>query len=108
MRVLCDQHVARKYRRAFEDEPRLTVATVRESVGPDAADETIAEFARRNDWVVFTNDSDFRYPTPSHGLLVYSQIEDPRPGAVVDTLLVVDEAYDSAGDIYETVPGGWA
>lgn len=107
MRILCDQNVANKYIRAFEQEDWIVVARVRDSLTPDATDDEIAAYAETNDWIVFTNDDDFYRHDPSFGLLVYSQIEDPRPGDVLDAIRAIDASYESHRGIIETVPDGW-
>ena len=108
MRLLCDQHVARKYIQAFDQADGITVTTVAEELSPDASDTEIAVFAEESGWVVFTNDDDFFEQTASFGLLVYSQIEDPRPSVLVDAVTVIGQAYESHSEILETVPGNWA
>ena len=107
MRILCDHHVPPRYVQAFEQEPAVTVTAVRTLLSHDASDAMIAAVARRDDWVVFTNDDDFYSPTPSHGLVVYSQRDNPAPGDVVDAMLAIDRAYTSPSEIIEFVPNGW-
>lgn len=108
MRILCDQHVPTKYVRALQDESWVTVSTVREELSADASDAEIAAFAEEDDWIVFTNDDDFYGLDVSHGLVVYSQLEDPRPGVVVDALEAIDEAFATTTDVRAVVPDGWA
>jgi len=43
----------------------------------------------------------------SFGLLVYNQIEAPKPGDVISAVLAIERAYESRQDIVETVPGNW-
>jgi hypothetical protein len=74
---------------------------------PSASDEAIARYATANDCVVFTNDDDFYTEQLHHGLVLYSQIEDPPPGAVLEALVAIEAAYDSTADIVEFVPDGW-
>lgn len=107
MRILCDHNVAGKYRQAFEREDWLVVSTVAAELSPDAADEAIAAFASRRGWVVFTTDDDFYAQNVPHGLVVYSQIEDPDPGDVLKAIEVITELYDSHDEIEEFVPNGW-
>lgn len=107
MQILCDHHVPPKYVQAFEQEPDITVTTVRDSLSHDASDAEIAAFASREDWIVYTNDDDFFRHTPSHGLVVYNQRENPAPGAVVDAMIAIDRTYVSPGEIHEFVPDGW-
>lgn len=107
MRILCDHHVAAKYVQAFEQENWITVTRVQDILSPDAPDSEIVAYAMNNDWVVFTNDDDFYGETIPHGLLVYSQIEDPCPGDVVDACSAINDAYTSHDEIDEVVPDGW-
>lgn len=107
MRILCDHNVAEKYRRALDQEPWITVSTVATERSPTAADATISELASTEGWVLLTSDDDFHTDDRAHGLLVYSQIEDPRPGEVVRAIAAIDAAYASHAEIDEFVPGGW-
>lgn len=107
MRILCDHHVATKYTQVFQREDWITVATVENVLSRDAPDDEIAVYAATNDWVIFTNDDDFYADDVPHGLLVYSQIEDPRPGDVVDAISAIGAAYASDDEIDEVVPDGW-
>lgn len=107
MRILCDHNVAEKYPRTFEREEWLTVGRVAEELSPTASDSSISAYATAKDWVLFTTDDDFYAVDRSHGLIVYSQIEDPRPGDVVQAIAAVDDAYASRAEITEVVPDGW-
>jgi len=107
MRILCDQHVPTKYVQAFEQESWLTVSTVAEELSPDVADADIAAYAATEEWVVFTSDSDFYKQQIPHGLLVYSQLDDPSPGNVIEAISTIDSVYASPDEITETVPDGW-
>lgn len=102
MRICCDQNVASKYVETFE-RTQWTSTTVASALDPEASDAEIASFARTNDWVVFTSDDDFYVHADSHGLLVYSQVEDPEPGVVREAIA----AYDRPADVTEFVPDGW-
>lgn len=57
--------------------------------------------------MILTNDSDFFGESSEFGLLVYSQLEDPRPGDIVDAIQAVEDVYESNTDMVETVPNGW-
>lgn len=107
MRILCDHHVAPKYVQAFEAGEWIKVTTVEEALSRDASDAAISSFAVSNDWVVFTNDSDFYRLGTDHGLLVYSQLENPSPGDVVEAIRRIEEGYASESEIMEVVPGEW-
>lgn len=107
MRILCDQHVSEKYLNAL-DAAGMTVSTVEGVLEHDAPDAEIAAYVEANDWVVLTNDEDFYVEGGNHGLLVYSQIEDPAPGTVVEAVQRIEQAYDSTTTITEFVPDGWA
>lgn len=107
MRVLCDEHVAPKYVDALEQAAGITVATAPDKLSPSAPDSEIAAYAAAHDWVVLTNDNDFFSERQQHGLLYYSQIENPAPGDVVDAILAINGAYESNGDAVEKVPNGW-
>jgi predicted nuclease of predicted toxin-antitoxin system len=85
----------------------LTVAPVRDELSRDASDDRIAAHAAANDWVLFTTDDDFFGHERSFGLLVYSQVENPRPSSVVDAIAAIDEAYADDSAITEVVPDGW-
>lgn len=108
MRVLCDQNVPQKYFQALDSAEGITVRTVASALQHDATDAEITRYAEANDWVVFTNDEDFYADSGKHGLLFYSQLDDPTPGVVVKAIRRIDAAYASATDIVETVPDGWA
>lgn len=107
MRLLCDQNVAAKYLRALEQAEEITVTTVADELSADAPDDEIAALARRDDLVLFTGDDDFFDQTGAFGLLVYSQLDDPRPGEVVQAIAAIDRVYESSSEIVETVPGDW-
>lgn len=107
MRILCDHHVPPKYLQAFEQAPEITATTVQDRLAHDASDAEIAAFAKREDWIVFTNDDDFYHPAPSHGLVIYSQREGATPGDVVDAMIAIDRAYASSTQVLEFVPDGW-
>lgn len=108
MRILCDQHVPVKYVTALRDAEGMTVTTVDAALQHDATDAEIAGYAESEGWVVFTNDDDFFVDRGGHGLLLYSQLEDPPPGVVVAAVREIGRAYGSADEIVETVPGQWA
>ena len=107
MRILCDHNVADKYWQALDREPWLTVSTVADELSPTASDSAIADYATTRRWVLLTTDDDFHADDRSHGLLVYSQIEDPRPGDVVRAIASIADAYASFDEIDEYVPDGW-
>lgn len=107
MRILVDQNPAQKYVDAFAQAEGITVATVEELLDHDASDAAIAAYASEHGWVVFTNDDDFFVAGGDHGLLLYDQIEDPSPGAIVDAVQQIQQAYTDPSEIVETVPGGW-
>lgn len=107
MRVLCDQNVPQKYVDALADAGGITVATVRETLAADVPDREIAAYAVEYNWVILTNDSDFFGDGREFGLLVYNQLEDPRPGDLVDSIQAIDYAYESNSDVVEKVPDGW-
>jgi hypothetical protein len=107
MRVLCDQNVASKYRTAFEQTEYVTVTAVAEKLSHDAPDSEIAAYATDQDWVVFTNDDDFYTESPSHGLLLYDQLEDPTPGVVLEAIEAIEASYERPDEIAEYVPDGW-
>lgn len=107
MRVLCDHHVAPKYVQALDREPWVTVQTVQRTLARDATDEAIASHAAEHGWVVLTSDDDFFRTGPDHGLLVYSQLDDPSPGDVLAAVRRIDAVYEVAEEITEVVPGAW-
>lgn len=107
MKILCDQNVARKYIAALESTAETSVSTVANELSADASDEEIAAFAERHDWVLLTSDDDFFDHAGSFGLLVYSQIADPKPGEIVAAVAAIDAAYEQHYEIIETVPGSW-
>lgn len=107
MRVLCDQNVDERYVETFRETDWMTVSTVRAERSPAARDEEISRFAADNDWLVFTGDDDFLEYDHDCGVVLYLQTERPSPGAVVDALEAIDEAYAEHDDIHEFVPGGW-
>jgi len=107
MRILCDQNVPEKYLQALRDAAGVRARRVDDVLTHDATDDEIASYAAAHGWVVFTNDADFYAVGGNHGLLVYAQIEDPAPGDVVQSVRRIDDAYESAADVLETVPDGW-
>ncbi|SNR48010.1 DUF5615 family PIN-like protein [Halorubrum vacuolatum] len=107
MQILCDQNVPQKYVDALSDTGGITVSTVREKLSADASDQEIAMYAADNDWVILTNDSDFFGDGREFGLLVYSQLEDPRPGEIIDAVQAIDSAYETNSEVVEVVPDGW-
>jgi len=107
VRVLCDHHVAPKYVQALDSERWLTVRTVEMVLARDATDGAISSHAKEHGWVVFTSDDDFFRTGPDHGLLVYSQLDDPSPGDVLVAVRRIDSVYDDAEEITEVVPGAW-
>lgn len=107
MLICCDQNVASTYVRAFARADGITVIRVGDVRTHDAPDDEIVDVAARTEWVIFTSDSDFFGHERTFGLLVYSQLEDPRPGDVVEAVRAIDRAYERSCEITETVPGGW-
>jgi hypothetical protein len=107
MRVLCDQNVPQKYVDALADAGGITVTTVRETLAADVPDREIVTYAAEHGWVILTNDSDFFGDGREFGLLVYSQLDDSRPGDIVDAIQAIDYAYESNSEVVETVPDGW-
>lgn len=107
MRLRCDHNVADKYPQTFDREEWLTVARVAQTLSPTASDPRNSRYATTNEWVLFTTDDDFYADDRSHGLIVYSQIEDPGPGEVVEAIAAIDAAYENHAEINEFVPDGW-
>jgi predicted nuclease of predicted toxin-antitoxin system len=107
MRILCDQNVPEKYLTAFQSTPDITARPVEDVLSHDAEDSAIASYAETNGWVVFTGDEDFFTTGGNYGLLVYDQIENPTPGAVVTAVRRIHRFYESDTEIMETVPGDW-
>lgn len=106
VRLLCDENVDQRYVETFRSTDWITVTTVREGLSSDATDETIAEFATSEGWVVFTGDDDFLRADPDCGVVFYHQMERPSPGDVVDVLRAIEEAYAEPDEIREFVPSG--
>jgi len=107
MRILCDQNVPAKYVDAFQSTDSLIVTTVKDALQHDATDTEIAAYAEQNQWVVFTNDDDFFIAGGDHGLLLYDQLEDPRPGDIVQAVQRIEQTYTDPNDIVESIPGKW-
>lgn len=107
MRILCDQNVPAKYVAALESADSPTVATVEDVLQHDATDTEIAAYAAHHQWVVFTNDDDFFVAEGDHGLLLYDQLENPRPGDIVRAVQQITQVYADPSDIVESVPGQW-
>ncbi|WP_435076454.1 DUF5615 family PIN-like protein [Halococcus sp. AFM35] len=107
MKILCDQHVDEKYVTAFDRADWATVARIRDLLSPSTVDESISEYAARNGWVVFTADNDFFDFDHNRGLLLYVERRNPSPGAVVNAVRVIADAYDDHRHIEEYVPGEW-
>jgi hypothetical protein len=42
-----------------------------------------------------------------HGLLLYDQLEDPRPGDVVQAVQRIGQVYTDPSTIVESIPGEW-
>lgn len=107
MKVLCDHSVAERYVATLRRTDRMTVATVRNELSPDATDEAISEYAERHGWVVFTEDDDFRKYDHDRGLVLYTHLARPSPADVVDALRAIADAYPDHTMIDENVPDGW-
>ena len=56
---------------------------------------------------MFTNDDDFYTESVMHGLLLYDQLEDPTPGAVLEAIRTIENCYERPDEIAEYVPNGW-
>jgi predicted nuclease of predicted toxin-antitoxin system len=54
---------------ALEAEDRHTVTRVRDFLGPDADDNTIAAYAVQHGWAILTADDDYLSDDVLHGLL---------------------------------------
>jgi len=107
VRILCDQHVDEKYVTAFSNAGWIAVVRVRDVLSPRTEDESISEHAARNGWVVFTADNDFFEFDHDRGLLLYVERQNPSPGAIVDAIRFIADAYDDHRTIEEYVPGTW-
>jgi hypothetical protein len=83
------------------------VSTVEDGLQHDATDAEIAAYAEENQWVVFTNDDDFFVAGGDHDLLLYDQLEDPRPGDIVQAVQQIEQVYSGSSSIVESVPGEW-
>ena len=107
VRLLCDENVDQRYVETFRKTDWITVTTVRDALAADASDESIGQFAEQQEWIVFTGDDDFLRFDPGCGVVFYQQVARPSPGAVVDALRGIDDAYADHGAVREFVPGGW-
>lgn len=107
MQVLCDEHVSLKYVDALKEARGITVMTALDEFSAGASDTGIATHANANDWVVLTNDDGFSRLRKHHGLLFYSQVEDPSPGDVASAIQAIDYGYESNREVVEKVPNGW-
>lgn len=83
------------------------MTSVENALQHDATDAEIAAYAEENQWVVFTNDDDFFVAGGDHGLLLYDQMEDPRPGDIVQAVQRIEQVYADPNGIVESIPGEW-
>lgn len=107
MRILFERNIANKYTDALAAEQWTTVTNCDDHLKSNALDKDIAEFARRNDWVVMTIDDDF-FKFPNIGIMLLHQTENPNVGDVVDAVESIANAYSDHSKIKEPVPGRWA
>lgn len=109
MRILCERHVPPKYVDALDSVPWATVSTTGETFHPEADDETIAEYAAANGWVVLTRDRDFfgLATAVGVGVLYLDMRRNPSPGILVEASESIGEAYADHAEIIESVPGNW-
>ena len=121
MRILCDQNVGGQYIVAFRQAEWITVVCLTDVLSIDTLDTKIAAYATQHDWIVFTSDKRFLDPDTKAdldleamgnteincGVIYYDQQQDPRPGAVVDALRAIADAYVDHTEIDEYVPGSW-
>lgn len=107
MEILFDQNANLNYIPALKQIDGISVYTVKDTLDPEASDETIAATAQANGWVIFTNDDDFFVHASDIGLLYYSQLEDPSPGDVATAVRRIATVYEDPMEIIETVPGNW-
>lgn len=80
---------------------------MREELSQDTDDTAISEYAEHHDWVVFTEDDDYRALDHDRGLVLYTHLDRPSPGDTVDALRAIADAYDDHRNIDENAPGEW-
>lgn len=109
MRVLCERHVPPKYVDALDSALWATVSTTEETFHPEADDDTIAEYAAANGWVVLTRGRDFfeLATAVGVGVLYLDMRRDPSPGLLVEAIEAIGVAYADHSEIVESVPGDW-
>lgn len=107
MKIICDQNVAGRYTETFGRTDWITVTTVRDELSVDTEDSAISRYAEQHEWIVFTGDDDFREFNHDRGLVLYSHVERPSPGDVIDALRAIADAYTDHRTIDENVPDGW-
>ncbi len=107
MRLLCDHNVGERYIETFRRTEWLTVTTVRDELSAATDDVDISEYAEQHEWVVFTEDNDYRALDHDRGLVLYTHLDRPSPGDVVNALRAIADAYDDYRNIDENVPDGW-
>lgn len=107
MRILFERNIANKYVDALAAESWTTVELADDHFAPTADDEEIAEFAAKNEWVVFTTDDDFFGVNPQCGVIWMDQQAGPIPGEVVAAVEKIRGFYTDHSSIRESVPGPW-
>lgn len=109
MRILCEQHVPPKYVEALDSASWTTVSSTQERLHPETDDETIAEYAAANGWVMLTRDRDFfeLATAVGVGILYLDMRRDPPPGILVEAIEAIGVAYADHSEIIESVPGDW-
>ena len=65
-------------------------------MSPETPDDDIGTFTAAHDWVILTSNDDVFEYADQCGALLYNQLGDPPPGAVLDAVIAIDDARPTA------------
>lgn len=107
IRILFERNIAKKYIKGLERQSWTTIEHCDNYFDPTAKDTEIADFAYKNNWVVFTTDTDFFEVKPECGVLFINQNSDPDTGDIIKAVKEIAKQYSNYNDIKESIPGRW-
>jgi predicted nuclease of predicted toxin-antitoxin system len=110
MRILADEHVPPAFVSALRGEGH-DVAVVGDDIDLGSADSVVLEYARENERVILSEDTDFRgadselSETSHPGILACDTAA--SPGEIATAVRRIDTHTDSLTDTVLFVPGNW-
>lgn len=93
MKLLCDEMVAIKFCSALEEADGIEVRRTVDVLGEEAGDARISQYAKDNEYVVLTRDEGFFARDIDHGLIYYSQSENPSPSELVAAVVDIRDSH---------------